>query len=143
MHYWQALRSLERCIKSNLAPCVVLLPRALEWFELASDNPRSLASARAVLRLGLAKLYAYSGQMEKAVENVKAAVRTDPAQVQFLFELASLYLTLDDLDAAERTIAAAESKLGPFRFRHGIVRDLKQNLEQARKRDHRASSAGG
>jgi tetratricopeptide (TPR) repeat protein len=138
-----ALRSLEHCIHTNLEPCVVMLPRAIAWFELASENPRSLDSARAVLRLGLAKLYAAAGQLEKAVDSAKAAVRTDPGQVHYLFELASLYLALGDLDAAQETISAAENKLGVSGFRHGVVRDLKHNLERAREIKKAAAAASG
>jgi tetratricopeptide (TPR) repeat protein len=138
-----ALRTLERCIHSGLAPCVALLPYAIEWFELAGENPRQADRTRAVLRLGLAKLYALGGQIEKAVENAEAATRTDPGQVHYLFELAALYLALEDLDAAERTIAAAENKMSYSGFRHGVLRDLKHNLEQARKDEKRASATGG
>ena len=137
-----ALRALERCVHTGLTPCVVLRPRAIEWFELASENPRGNEDARAVLRLGLAKLYASSGQIEAAVESAEAASKTDPGQVHYLFELAALYLALKDLDAAERTILAAESKLGYFKFRHGIVRDLKLMLEQARENEEGARSTG-
>jgi tetratricopeptide (TPR) repeat protein len=135
-----ALRTLEQCIRTNIAPCVFLLPRAMGWFELAWENPRVHARARAGLRLGLAKLYAYDGQLEKAVESAEAAARGDPDQVHYLFELAALYLTLEDLDAAERTIAAADSKMHYSGFRHGVLRDLKHNLEQARKHEKGASS---
>ena len=138
-----ALRALERCVHTGLTPCVVLRPRAIEWFELASENPRGNNDARAVLRLGLAKLYASSGQIEAAVESAEAASKTNPDQAHYLFELAALYLALKDLDAAERTISAAESKLGYFRFRHGVVRDLKIKLEQARENDKGAPSTGG
>ena len=138
-----ALRALERCIHTGLIPCVVLRPRAIEWFELASENPRGNNDARAVLRLGLAKLYASSGQIEAAVESAEAASKTNPDQAHFLFELAALYLALKDLDAAERTISAAESKLGYFKFRHGVVRDLKIRLEQARENDKGVPSTGG
>jgi len=138
-----ALRSLESCIRTNLAPCVVLLGRAIDWFVLASENPRMLDTPRAVLRLGLAKLYAYGGQTAKAVTSAEAAARTDPRQIQFLFELGALYLELGDLDAARRTIAAAEKKMSYSGFRYGVLRDLKRNLEQARENEQRASPAGG
>jgi tetratricopeptide (TPR) repeat protein len=138
-----ALRSLEHCVHTKLAPCVVLSGRAIEWFELASDNPRTVGSARAVLRLGLAKLYASGGQIGKALENAKAATESDPGQIHFVFELAALYLALGDLDAAERTIADAENKLGYSGFRHGVVRDLKRTLEQARDEGKRVPSVGG
>ena len=137
-----ALRSLERCIHTKLAPCVLLLGRTIEWLELASENPRSVGSARAVLRLGLAKLYASSGQIEKALENAEAATKSDPGQIHFVFELAALYLALEDLDAAEQTIADAENKLGYSGFRHGVVRDLKRKLEQARDKSKSARSVG-
>jgi tetratricopeptide (TPR) repeat protein len=135
-----ALRTLEQCIRTNLAPCVFLLPRAMGWFELAWENPRVDERVRAGLRLGLAKLYAYDGQLEKAVESAQAAARGDPGQIQYLFELAALYLTLQDLDAAERTIAAADSMMHYSGFRHGVLRDLKLSLEQARKDQKGASS---
>jgi Flp pilus assembly protein TadD len=138
-----ALRSLETCVRTNLAPCVVLLPRAIEWLVLASENPRIFDAARAVLRLSLAKLYAYGGQIEKAVDSAEAAARTDPGQIHFLFELGVLYLALEDLDAAERTLAAAENKLGYSGFRHGVLRDLKRELERARENEKRSSSTGG
>jgi len=138
-----ALRALEQCIRANLAPCVVLLPRAIGWFELASENPRLIVPIRAGLQLGLAKLYAYGGQIDKAVASAEAAARFDPGEIQYLFALAALYLTLENLDAAERTIAAAEDKMNYSQFRHGVLRDLKHNLEQARKNDKRASSTGG
>jgi tetratricopeptide (TPR) repeat protein len=137
------LRSLEQCIFTNLEPCTVLLARAIEWFELASENPRSLDIAGAVLRLGLAKLYAYGGQIEKAVDSAEAAVRTDPGQIHFLFELAAFYLFLEDLDAAERIILAAEKKMDYSGFRHGVLRDLKHNLDKARENEKRASATGG
>jgi hypothetical protein len=137
-----ALRSLEQCIHTNLTPCVVLLPRAIEWLELASNNPRLLERTRAVLRLGLAKLYAYNGQVDRAVETAKAAANTDPGQIHYLFELAALYLLLEDFDAAERTIRAAENKMDYSGFRHGVLRDLKRNLEQGRKDKKRASATG-
>ena len=93
----------------------MLLPRAIDWFEVASENPRMLDKARAILRLGLAKLYAYAGRIDEAVEAAEAAVRTDPGQVHFLFELTALYLTLDDLDAAERTLAVSRGEARRFR----------------------------
>ncbi|NIV74403.1 MAG: hypothetical protein GWN37_06085, partial [Gammaproteobacteria bacterium] len=49
-------------------------------------------------------------------------------QVHFLFELAALYLAVHDLDAAERTILAAERKIGPSGFRHGVARGLRERL---------------
>jgi len=98
---------------------------------------------RAVLQLGVAKLYANRGQIDKAVERAEAAVRSEPGQIHYLFELASLYLTLGDLAAAERTIDAADDKFGYSGFRHGVLRDLKHNLEQARKDENRASPTGG
>ncbi|NIV74402.1 MAG: hypothetical protein GWN37_06080, partial [Gammaproteobacteria bacterium] len=59
-----ALRSLERCIHTHLEPCVVLLHRATHWYELATANPRMLDETRAILLLGLAKLYAFSGETD-------------------------------------------------------------------------------
>ena len=138
-----ALRSLHNCILSDLAPCVVLYARAIDWFELAIENPRQLDWTRAVLQLGAAKLYANRGQIDAAVEMAEAAVRSDPGQIHFLFELAALYLTLGDLEAAEQTIDAVDDKLGYSGFRHGALRDLKHNLEQARKDENRASPTGG
>ena len=135
-----ALRTLEQCIRTNIAPCVFLLPRAIGWFKLAWENPHVNERARAGLQLGLAKLYAYDGQLEKAVESAKAAARGDPDQIQYLFELAALYLTLEDLDAAERTIVAADRKMNYSGFRHGVLRDLKHMLERARKEEQGASS---
>jgi len=107
---------------------------------LAIENPRQLDKTRAVLQLGAAKLYALDGQLERAVETAEAAAKSDPGQVHYLFELASLYLTLGDLDAAERTIDAAEIQLDYSGFRHGILRDLKHNLEQARNKQKDAES---
>jgi tetratricopeptide (TPR) repeat protein len=138
-----AMRALEECIQTNLAPCVRLLPRTIGWFELASENPRMLDKARAILRLSLAKLYAYAGRIDKAVETAEAAARTDPDQVHFLFELSALHLALGDLDAAERTLSAAEEKLGASGFRNGVLRDLRANLEQARAKENRTHSTGG
>jgi len=138
-----ALRSLLDCIQTNLEPCVVLLPRALDWFELAIENPRQLGLTRAVLQLGVAKLYASNGQIDRAVESAKAALKSDPDQVHYSFELAALYLSLGDLDAAQGMIEAAERKMHYSGFRHGVLRDLKHNLEQARKKDTDADSISG
>jgi tetratricopeptide (TPR) repeat protein len=138
-----ALRSLEECVQTNLEPCVMLLPRAIGWFEVASENPRMLDKPRAILRLSLAKLYAYAGRIEEAVEAAEAAARTDPGQVHFLFELTALYLALDDLDAAERTLRAAEGRLDASGFRSGVLRDLRASLEQARARENPAPPTGG
>jgi tetratricopeptide (TPR) repeat protein len=138
-----ALRSLHDCILANLPPCVLLYERAIGWFESAIENPRQQDLTRAVLQLGLAKLYAYRGQIDVAVETAEAAVRTDPSQIHYLFELASLYLTLGDLDAAGRTIEAADEKLDYSGFRHGVLRDLKHELEQARKRQNDAAATSG
>jgi len=138
-----ALRSLKTCIRTNLAPCVALLGRAIGWFELASENPRMLDRTRAVLQLGLAKLYAYGGQTGKALESAEAAARSDPGQVQFLFELSALYLSLQDPDAAQRTIAAAEDNLGYSGIGRDVLRDLKRTLEQVRENEKRRSSTGG
>jgi tetratricopeptide (TPR) repeat protein len=138
-----ALRSLHDCILANLPPCVVLYGRAIDWFDSAIDNPRQLDKTRAVLQLGLAKLYANRGQIDDAIASVRAAIKSDPDQIHYLFELASLYLTLGDLDAAEQTIEAADEKLDYSGFRHGILRDLKHNLEQARKRDNDATATSG
>ena len=74
------------------------------------------------------------------MESAKAAARGDPDQIQYLFELAALYLTLEDLDAAERTIVAADRKMNYSGFRHGVLRDLKHMLERARKEEQGASS---
>lgn len=138
-----ALRSLELCIRGDRAPCVALYPRAIAWSELASENPRLTDAARAMLRSSLAKLYAFGGQFEKAVENAQAAARIDSGGIHYLFELAALYLALENLDAAERTIAAAENKRAYSGFRQGVLRDLKHNLERAREDQKRASSTGG
>ena len=73
----------------------------------------------------------------------EAAARTDPEQVHFLFELSALHLALGDLDAAERTLAAAEEKLGASGFRSGVLRDLRASLEQARAKESRTRSTGG
>jgi tetratricopeptide (TPR) repeat protein len=135
-----ALRSLHDCVFTKLEPCMVLFPRTINWFELAIDNPRQLDKTRAVLQLGAAKLYALDGQLDRAVETAEAAAKSDPGQVHYLFELAVLYLTLGDLDAAERTISTAEIQLDYSGFRHGILRDLKHNLEQARNKQKDAES---
>ena len=127
-----ALRTLERCIHTKLAPCTVLYPRAVEWFELATRNPRVANRARAVLLLGLAKLYALDKRLDEAVATAEAAAATDPGQIHYLFELTALYLALGRLDAAERIIATAEHALGYSGFRHGVLRDLKRELEKAR-----------
>ena len=63
--------------------------------------------------------------------------------LHFLFELAALYLTIDDLDAAERTLAAAEERLGPSGFRRGVLRGLRQRLEHAREQESRARATSG
>jgi len=138
-----ALRSLHDCIFTKLEPCMVLLPRTLHWFELAVENPRQLDQTRAVLQLGAAKLYALDGQTRRAVESAKAAVESDPGQVHYLFELAALYMTLGDLEAAERTIDAADEQFSYSGFRHGVLRDLRNNLEQARKKEKDAQSSSG
>jgi tetratricopeptide (TPR) repeat protein len=135
-----ALRSLHDCMFARLEPCMALFPRTIKWFELAIDNPRQLEKTRAVLQLGAAKLYALDGQLHRAVETAEAAAKSDPGQVHYLFELASLYLTLGDLDAAQRTIDAAEMQLDYSGFRHGILRVLKHNLEQARNKQKDAKS---
>jgi tetratricopeptide (TPR) repeat protein len=88
-------------------------------------------------------LYANRGQIDDAIASVRAAIKSDPDQIHYLFELASLSLTLGDLDAAEQTIEAADEKLDYSGFRHGILRDLKHNLEQARKRDNDATATSG
>jgi len=138
-----ALRSLHDCILSNLPPCVALNSRAIDWFELAIENPRQLVVTRAVLQLGVAKLYANRGQIDIAVERAEAAVRTDPDQIHYLFELAALYLKLGDLDAAERTIEAADGKFSYSGFRYGVLRDLKNILKQAREKEEIANSTSG
>ena len=136
-----ALRALERCIRSTLAPCVVLLPSAIDWYLLASDNLRLSDKVPAVLRLGLAKLYAFDGQIEKAVESAEAAVRATPGHAVYSLELAALYLAIEDLDAAERTIAAAEQKVGSSGINRGILQDLKSDLERGRIYEKRAISS--
>jgi tetratricopeptide (TPR) repeat protein len=127
-----ALRTLERCIRSKLPPCTALYPNAVQWFQRAIENRRVNDRARAVLQLGLARLYALGGDVEKAIATAEAAARTNPGEIQYLFELAALYLTLNDLDAAESMIATAESRMSYSGFRHGVLRDLKDQLEKAR-----------
>jgi tetratricopeptide (TPR) repeat protein len=138
-----AMRSLQECVQSTLPPCVVLFQRAVDWHERAIENPRQIKETRAVLRLGLAKLYAYDDQIARAVEVLEAAVKTHPGQVHYLFELAALHLTVGNLDSAERAIEAADRNFGYSGFRHGVLRDLKYNLEQARKKDQDANPASG
>jgi tetratricopeptide (TPR) repeat protein len=138
-----ALRSLEFCIRQDRAHCVALYPRAIAWLELASENPRVADTARAALRSSLAKLYAFGGQPEKAVQSAKAAARVEPGKIHYLFELASLYLALENLDAAERTIAAAENMRAYSGFRQGVLRDLKRHLRQAREEEKGVSPTGG
>jgi hypothetical protein len=77
------------------------------------------------------------------VQTAKAAAESDPDQIHYLFELAALYLLLEDFDAVERTILAAESKMDLSGFRHGVLRDLKRILQQARENAGRARAAGG
>ena len=62
-----ALRALQRCISTRLAPCLALLAHAIEWHAIADANPRMSAKARAVLRLRLAKLYAMHGDIDRGV----------------------------------------------------------------------------
>ena len=138
-----ALRTLHECIQNLVEQCIVLLPRAVHWFELAIANPRQVHTSRAVLQLGVAKLYAYIGQDEKAVSNAQAALQSDPGQIHYLFELAALYLRLGDLDAAQRSIEAAGRSMSYSGFRHGVLRDLKNQLEQARGKENGAPSASG
>jgi tetratricopeptide (TPR) repeat protein len=95
--------------------------------------------ARAVLQLALAKLYASGGYIDKAIETAEAAARTEPGDIHYKFELAALYLKLEDLDAAERMIAAAESNMSSSGFRSGTLRQLKKALRIARKQQNSPS----
>ena len=138
-----ALRALEDCARNGLAPCVALVPRAIEWASIAKGNPRIAPHARGILSLRLAKLHALDGNVEAAVANAREAASLSTDRVHFLFELASLYLTLGDLDAAERAIDEAEDKMSYSGFRWGVLRDLKAMLEQARATRGSAAATGG
>ena len=127
-----ALRALERCIRSTLPPCVALVPRTIDWYLLARDNPRLSGKPRAVLQLRLAKLYERDGDLDKAVASAEAAVRTDPGHIVYMLELAALYLASEDLDAAEGTIAAAENGMRSSQIYRRLLRDIKRDLERAR-----------
>ena len=117
---------------------MLLLPRTIDWYVLASDNPRLSETPRAVLQLRLAKLYVLNGEFAKAVASAKDAVGTDPGHIVYMLELAALYLALEDLDAAERTIAAAEDGMSPSGINRGLFRDLKSDLERARRHEKAA-----
>ena len=136
-----ALRTLERCIRSKVPRCVALLPRAIDWYVLASRNPRVSGNAQAVLRLKLAKLYALNGETDNAVQSARAAVAADPDHVVYRFELAALYLALADFDAAEQAIAMAEKGTGASAIHRRILQALKKDLEQGRLQAKGASSS--
>jgi tetratricopeptide (TPR) repeat protein len=128
-----ALRTLRRCIQKKFEKCVRLYPRAIEWFEIALENPRVKDHVRAVLQLALAKLYASRGEIDKAVVNAEAAARGSPGEIHYQLELALMYLKLDDLDAAGRAIAEAESNVSLSGFGSADVQAMKSRLEKARR----------
>jgi len=127
-----ALRTLGDCIRARLAHCMVLLPRAIYWHEIARTNPRLSNKARAVLAFRLARLYAFNGQVDKAAESAEAALRASPGHVVYLLELAGFYLAARDFDSAERTIAEAEIRMIDSDAHRDTLEALKNDLQKAR-----------
>ena len=128
-----ALRALERCIHSKLEPCLVLYPRAVEWFELATRSSRVSERARAVLLLGLAKLYAIDKRLEEAIATAEArgrhGSRADPLPVRARRSApqAQGLRCRGNAPWPRRSVSWAIPG-----FRHGVLRDLKRELEMAR-----------
>ena len=99
-----ALQSLQECIRFRVDVCLPLLNPAIEWYEAALARTRSSRRGRAIVGVSLAKLYAFSGQLDQAVRHARQATSNYRDNVGIRREEGLLYLAIDNFAEAERVM---------------------------------------
>ena len=99
-----ALSEFQRCVITRVDSCPPT-SRVDEWFRVVLENEAMRPIQRAGILLSYARVRAYLGDIDQAVEMVEEAFSlTDEEEVGFLIELAQLFRMLQDYDNAERVV---------------------------------------
>ena len=133
-----ALDRLRKCIVKGVDVCVPLLEKLEDWYELALANDRMTSSIRGKLQMGLAHVHWILGESELAVAGMKAAIATDPHNLSYPTNLASLQMQLGAWDEVAEILEALESNRPWSGFGSRYVRWIRSRYE-----DHLQTSSGG
>ncbi len=105
-----ALRGSTDCAVKDHAPhCLALLNETFHWLNIALDNPSLLRAQRPVLWIAHARINAYNGDLEAALEDLNVAYNEQPEEIYILIEKLTLLITLQEWGKAKLIIHMIEN----------------------------------
>ena len=124
--FMNALRELQQCVSANVDSCVPT-HRLDKWMAMALEIRSIRPIQRAGLLLTHARVLAYMGDVQQAVEMVEEAfVLTGREEVGFLIELAQLFRVIRDYDNAEKILGRIAVLVGTSGRRTADYKRLKK-----------------
>jgi tetratricopeptide (TPR) repeat protein len=134
-------QQLQACVGSADPHCSRMLAAGAPWLELIVDSPRLLVRSRGISALSLARVLAYTGDVDGAIEALHRAQAIMPDAVDFRFHEATLMLTLGRFDEADAALDQAAARIHPGAFGVEALSYLREQVRAAR--EQRAPAAAG
>ncbi len=106
-----ALRTLSYCILAGHPECTpVTSSKVINWLTIAISNPRHTDQTNAMIYYFLAKLKAYTGDIQSAFYYIDKSIAERPNDFSILIGKINLYLTVDDTENADKLIQQLEKR---------------------------------
>lgn len=109
VHAVVAFEHLTRCLTSGQPSCRHLQVPALDWLILATENPRTGKTYRAILAANTARLYALQNEFQRALEFMELAASLSPrhlpyrlAQIDYMLRLGQAGKAVEAMDQVKR-----------------------------------------
>jgi len=124
-----ALDNLSECISRNVDVCLPLADRLERWYVIALGNPRMNPEDRALLKMSLGRFLGARGEPERALANMREAVRMAPDNLGYPLSLAALHMQLDQWEEVAEILDRLESRPSWSGFGSRHVRWLRAHYE--------------
>ncbi len=112
-----ALRNSTDCAVKGRAPqCLAIIDEIRNWLDIALQNKTLPAGQRPIILASRARINAYQGRLESAINDLDRAYREQPQEIYLLIEKLTLLTTLHDWEGSKSLIQQIETH--PFLAGH-------------------------
>jgi hypothetical protein len=105
-----AIENLRECLSRGIDVCVPLEDELMRWYDIAASNTRMNPADRGLLYMSRGRFHAQRGEVQRAIEFVRDAVRTSPDNLAYPVNLAALHMRLDQWDEVAAIIEDLETR---------------------------------
>ncbi len=133
-----ALENVRDCMSRRVDVCIPLEDELNRWYDIAANNPRMQPIDRGLLYMSRGRFHAQLGEVERAIEFAREAVHTDPENLAYPVNLATLHMRLGEWDEVASIIEELESRLSWSGFGSQHISWLRahyRNYQQAKRAD--------